>query len=241
MNASLQKRKTWLVGGAALAAVIAAASWFFVISPVMSDTDSVKSRTASAQQQNVLAQHKLRDLANSQSQIPRLQSDLVAALEALPMANGLPEFTRQLNRQAAAQHLRLNSLNVTGFTAASADTGNSATTPTDSTATAGAGATPPTGTGATPPATTGTTVQVGGPVAIGVTVSSTGPVKAQLSLLRAIRLNGPRRALVTAVSLSSPQKAGGTVIVTMTVTLTVFATPQSADDRAQIIKLLKLK
>jgi len=74
-----------------------------------------------------------------------------------------------------------------------------------------------------------------------VNVSATGPSKAQLAFLRAIRLNGPRRALVTVVGLSAPQKTGGTVVVTMTVTLTVFATPQTADQRAQIVKLLKLK
>jgi len=81
MNASLQNRRTWVVGGAAVAAVISAASWFFVISPVHSDTDSVQARTVSVQQQNVIAQHKLRDLANSQSQLPQLQAQLVRALE----------------------------------------------------------------------------------------------------------------------------------------------------------------
>ena len=233
MNASLQSRRTWLVGGAAVAAVIAAASWFFVISPVTSDTDSVKSQTASVKDQNRLGQQKLRDLANSRSQLPGLQAELVSALEALPMANGLPDFTRQLNRQAAALRLTLDSLTVGGFTTPSVvsagTTAGSAPAATNATA-----ATPP-------PATAGAPVTAGGPVAISVTLSSTGPAKAQLSFLRAIRLNGPRRALVTAVSFSAPQKAGGTTEVTMTVTLTVFATPQSADQRARIVKLLKLK
>jgi len=235
MNASLQNRRTWVVGGAAVAAVISAASWFFVISPVHSDTDSVQARTVSVQQQNVIAQHKLRDLANSQSQLPQLQAQLVRALEALPMANGLPEFTRQLNHQAAALHLTLNSLNVTGFSAALTDSSSGPAPSTESTTTTTPPANP------TPPANTGTSGSGSGPVAIAVNVSATGPSKAQLAFLRAIRLNGPRRALVTVVGLSAPQKTGGTVVVTMTVTLTVFATPQTADQRAQIVKLLKLK
>ena len=235
MNASLQSRRTWLVGGAAVAAVIAAATWFFVISPVIDDTDSVQSQTGSVQQQNVLAQQKLHQLANSQSQLPHLQFELAVALNALPMANGLPDFTRQLNRQAAALRLTLSSVTVGGFTPANTAAASGTTASNQSAPSANQV------TGATTPATTPAAVAAGGPVAITVTVSSTGPVKSQLSFLKAIRLNGPRLALVNSVSLSSPQKAGGTTTVTMTVTLTVFATPQSADQRAQIIKLLKLK
>ena len=90
MSASLQDRKTWLVGGAAAAAVVSAASWFFVISPVVDATHSWKSQKTSVDQQNYQAQQKLHELANSHSQLPKLQAQLVAALEALPMANGPP-------------------------------------------------------------------------------------------------------------------------------------------------------
>ena len=110
MNARLQDKRTWLVGGAAVAVVVSAASWFFVLDPVVSDTDSIRSQTAGVKQQNRDAQDKITQLANTQTQLGALQHDLTVKLSALPMANGLPDFTRQLNRQASDLGLTVTSI-----------------------------------------------------------------------------------------------------------------------------------
>jgi hypothetical protein len=243
MSVSLQDRRTWIVGGAAAAAVISAASWFLVLSPVVSDADAVKSQTAAVKQQNVLAQHKLNLLANSQSQLGRLQTRLVAALAAVPMTNGLPDFTRQLNRQASALGLALTSINVSGISPASS-TATTATPGAADTTSAAPSAPASGGASASGNGSSGTAPSTGAPtgaVAISLTVTATGSEKAQLAFIRAIRLNGPRRALVNAVSLTAPGMETGAGHVTMTATLTVFATPQTAEARAQTVKLLELK
>jgi hypothetical protein len=244
MNASLQDRRTWLIGGAAAAAVVSAASWFLVISPVVDDTDSLQAQTASVQQQSVDAQKKLRELADSHAQLGGLKAQLVSALEALPMANGLPDFTRQLNRQASSLGLSLDSINVGGFTTAGSGGSAGGTSGGNAGAAdpaAGSGTSPTAAAGGGAPAPAAPAAATGGPVAIAVTVTSTGPDRAQLAFIRAIRLNGPRRALVNSVTLSPKGTAGGKSATTMTATLTVFAMPETADARAQILKLLRLK
>jgi len=244
-----QDKRTWFIGGAVAAAVLAGAGWFLLVSPVLADADSARSQQSSVEQQNAITQHKIDVLAQKASQLGTRQHELQVALAALPMDNGLSAFTRQISAQAQASHVVVQNLDVGGFTAvggaapAPAATGNGTAAGADATGT-GNGTATGTGTSgagtgaATPPPATAPT---GGAVAIQVTITSNGPVARQLAFLHAIQAVGPRRALVTNVGLSSTSASSGSVTWTMTTALTVYATPKSTADRVHIEKLLHQK
>jgi hypothetical protein len=73
-----------------------------------------------------------------------------------------------------------------------------------------------------------------------VTVNSTGASARELAFLHAIQA-GPRRALVSSFSLASGAAQQGAADTTMTLQLTVFATPKTAAEQAQLLKLLTAK
>jgi hypothetical protein len=230
---NLDDKRTWLVGGGVAAAVIAGAGWFFVVSPTMSGTDDLKSQTASAQQQTLVSQQKLNRLAAQRTHLATYKGELAQALAGLPVDTALPEFTRQLSAQAKAAGVQLQGVTIGGIASANAADGSapaSTTTDTATTSSTDAG----TATGTTPAAGGAAS---GGPVSIQVTVNSTGPGARQLAFLHAIQA-GPRRALVSSFSLGTATSSTGT---TMTLQLNVFATPKTAAEKAQLLKLLTAK
>lgn len=216
MNRSQDKR-TWLAGGGAAVVAIAAAGWFFAVSPVRSDVSSLHGQTDDANSQNLTSQIKINKLARKQGDLGKLSAKLRSALAALPVDNELPEFTRQLGRQAKAAGVELEGVTIGGIA------------PVTSAGTAA-----------------GTTAAAsGGTVGIEVTVNSTGPATRQLAFLRAVQVQGPRRALVTSNSLAVNGSMEGVKSLdnscTMTTQLTVFATPLNAAARAELQKLLSAK
>lgn len=227
----MQDKRSWLVGGAMAAAAVSGAGWFFLVSPVLSDTDSVHQQTSSVHEQNRAAQRKIDDLARKASQLGTRQKELTAALAALPTDNGLPEFTRQLSRQAGEFGVRVRSVDVGAFTAA----GASALTPTTPTADSTTSSASTTTSTTTPPAGTSSPAIV----AIQVTVTSDGTPARQVAFLNAVQAIGPRRALVTNVAMSRTSPNGASW--TMTTTLSVFATPKSTAERTHIETLLHQK
>jgi len=239
----LQEKRTWLLGGAVAAVAVSGAGWFFGVSPVLSDTDSLHQQTARVQDDNLSAQRKIADLAKEATRLSTRQQELRAALAALPMDNGLPGFTRQLSRQAAALGVQVRSVDVGSFTAVGAAAGTTTGTTTAATSTTTGATTGATGTttGATSTTTGTTTTPAGGIVAIQVTVTSDGPAARQVAFLHAVQAVGPRVALVTNVGLTAGTTTNGGATWTMTTALTVFATPKSTADRARIETLLHQK
>jgi hypothetical protein len=209
----VQSKRAWLGGGAVAAVLIAAVSWFMVISPERSSTASLGTETNDAQLQNTLTQAKVTKLRLEAANVGKLQARLASALQALPKASGLPAFTRQLSAQAAATHVAVTSISIGAITTANAD--GTAMRP---------GAAPAT----TTPGTTAAATAAGSVFAIPVTVVSSGSFTHELAFLTAIQTLGPRRALVT-----STQFAPGTgalaasldTATTLTAQLTVFSAP----------------
>jgi hypothetical protein len=215
----LQDRRAWLCGGAVAAVLIAAVSWFMVISPERSSTASLGTQTADAQLQNALTQTKVAKLRLQADSIGKLQAQLASAFEALPKASGLPAFTRQLSAQGAATHVAVTSITIGAITAVGAD--GIAVVPGATTATPVPGAT--TSPGTSTPASAAISV-----FAIPVTVVSSCSLMHELAFLKAIQTLGPRRTLVTSTqfgpsadALSAPLDKATTV----TAQLTVFSAP----------------
>jgi Tfp pilus assembly protein PilO len=200
-----------LVGGGAVAALfIAALSWFMVISPLRSDAETLRVNTAAVQTQNVALEARTATLRQQVEHRDQLVESARQALAGLPPGAQLPGFNRQLARQAHAQGVDLTSISVGAST---------------SSAVAGAAADPAT-------ASAGT-------LTIPVTIQTSGSVAQQLLFLHDLQQVGPRRALVTSTSVA-PGQVGTSIESSsiMTVQLTVFAAPLSAEVRAQLVGVL---
>jgi hypothetical protein len=217
----LQDKRAWLGGGAIVAVLIAAVSWFMVIGPERSSTASSRNQVNDAQLQNAVTQSKVAKLRAESQNLDKLTAALAVAFNALPKASGLPAFTRQLNAQAAVSHVSVTSIAIGAITGANAD--GTAVAP---------GAAPATTTPATTPGTTPTgtspATAAGGVFAIPVTVISSGSLTHELAFLKAIQTLGPRRALVTSTQFAPIAGAVSPPIdkaSTVTAQLIVFSAP----------------
>jgi hypothetical protein len=215
----LQDKRAWLGGGAIAAVLIAAVSWFMVISPERSSTTSLGTQTSAAQLQNTLTQAKITKLRRQSANLAKLQAQLASALEALPKASGLPAFTRQLSAQAAASHVAVTNISIGAITIANLN--GTAVVPGATTATTTPGA-------VTTPAIAAQPSAAGNVFAIPVTVVSSGSLKNELAFLKAIQTLGPRRALVTSTQFAPDAKSAATSldkVTTVTAQVTVFSAP----------------
>jgi hypothetical protein len=208
-----QDRRVWLGAGVLGTVVIVAAAWLLVIGPQRSAVETLRSDTEAVELSNATLTTKTATLRQQAEGRDELTASLRGALAQLPSEDDLPEFSRQLARQAKERDV-----SVTGIVV------GSATAPGTATDAAAAGA----GTGAVAP-----TVR-----AIPVTVVSTGPALQQLYFLRDIQQVGPRRALVTSTSIVPLGEAGIDTASTMTVQLTVFSAPLSDVTQAQLADVL---
>jgi hypothetical protein len=212
----LQDRRVWLGGGALTAVVIVASGWLAVISPQLSSASSLRDQAATVGQQNSVLQARVNRLKGENGKLGALTATLNQLLAELPFDSGLPALTRQLSSQAAHNQIALTSITVGSIT-------------------------PTTVTGAQPGGS-GTTSAAGQTFAIPLTLVSGGSATHQLAFLTAIRVQGPRRALVASTQLVPLATSGGASIdasCTMTTQLTVFTAPLSADQQAQLKKLLR--
>ena len=214
--AHVQSKRVWLAGSAVAAVAIALAGWFAVISPQLSSASSLQGQAASAQDENLVLLSKVAKLQREDDKRSALTADLRNLLEALPFDSGLPAFTRQLSAQAAQHQIDLNSI-VVGSIAPIAESGSSKS-------------------GKSP-----TVSAAGNLFEIPVTLTSTGSVMNQLAFLKAIQVDGPRRALVTSTQLAPASKSATASVdasCTMTTELTVFTAPITPLQLAQLEKLL---
>lgn len=194
-----------LVGGGLLAALfLAAVTWLVLLSPVRSDTQTLRDDTAAVESQNVVLQSEAVTLADQSENREQLVADARQSLSALPPGTELPSFNRQLVRQSRAQGVTLTSLSI----------GASSTSATTAQGTASA-------------------------LTIPLTLQSSGTLLQQLAFLRDLQQVGPRLALISSSALA-PGQAGSSLETSsvMTVQLTVFATPMSAEARTQLTDAL---
>lgn len=224
MKGARNSDRVWLGGGALLALMVLLVAWFAVISPELTATGDITDQTVAAQTQNTVAQTKLTKLRSDFANMPTLTATLRQAREALPSGSGLPDFTRQLTTEAATAGVTMKSL--TTSTPVLATSPNAAAT-----AAAQAAATPAAG---------GASSAAGVLLAIPVTVVVEGSLEGHRALLRAVQVDGPRRALLTSVVVApatGAATASVTAATTMTMQLQVFVAPLSPADEAALSQL----
>ncbi|WP_375480185.1 hypothetical protein [uncultured Jatrophihabitans sp.] len=223
---SLQSRRTWIVGGLAVAILLVAASWLVVIHPKLSSASDTRAVADNNDVQNTQLMAKNSKLAQQQRNIGSLRNGLTAALAALPPTSALPEFTNEVTRSAVAKSVTLTNIGIGALAPVAAaapvtPTPAATSTSTDPTTSAGAAS-----------GAAATTTPAVSQYQINVTLTTSGPLTRQLGFLRAVE-NGARRALITSTSFSG---AGDTT--TLTTQLNIFSAPMSADQVAQLRKLL---
>jgi hypothetical protein len=218
LGSSARQVKLWTYGGIGGCTLLALIAWFAFISPAMSDVSSVKSQTSEAQTQNDVLRAKIAHLQQVDAGIADLRTQVTQVRAALPVTDGLPDFTRQLQTQAGIARVALTSI--------------TAGAPTQ----VGAGAV-----GSTPTTPAAGVSAAGKLYSIPVTLVTNGDLPGQLAMLKEIQTVGPRRALVTSTQFSPGSTAITTSIdksVTMTVQMQIFVAPQTPQAEAQLKKQL---
>jgi hypothetical protein len=221
----LQSRRVWLGGGGLVGLLVIALAWFVFIGPQLSSAGDLQDQAATTRLDNEQLQVKLSSLEAKRAKLPQYTSSLKAALAAIPYDSGLPAFTRQLDLQAQANHVTVNSVLVGGVTSVVATT-----------------ATPATGedvAGGTPAAPVPTAS--GGLYSMQVTVQSAGSLSGQLAFVRDIQVAGPRRALIAGTQITPGAGSKTTSIEqssTFTTQLNIFSAPRTPAEIRQLQKLL---
>lgn len=215
-----QSPRLWILGGGVLCVLVTIIGWFLIISPQLSSASSLRDQRQTQDDSNTVLAVKIN--AMQKLDINDLRKQLATARQALPSDSGLPEFTRQLAAEAAASAVTVTSIapglpTIVGGGAPAATAG-----------TPGATGVQPSGAGKT--------------FAIPVTIVATGSTQRVLSLLQQIQQNGPRRALVTSVSLSpaSTGTAKATTLAggaTLNVQMQIFVAPKTPEAEAELEKL----
>ena len=214
---SLQSRRSWLAGGALVALLIIAVSYFLVISPKLGDASDTRSQAQDNDVLNVSLASRHGALVRQQTGLPAMRAALAAALKALPPTSALPEFTHEATQAAASTGVSLRNISI------------SALTPVTSTSAAPASSAPASST-TTP--TTGSAPATPSQYQVGVTLTTSGPTDKQLAFVDAIE-NGPRRALVMSTSFTGTGSKAS-----LTSQLTIFTAPMTTQQIAQLHTLL---
>ena len=97
----MNKRQTWVAGGAVLAALILVAGWFLVVSPVRHDTSKTKAQTAQVQSDNDRLQEQLNQLIALKPGVVGKQAQLQNIAAEIPGDPQLPKLIRQLTTMAS--------------------------------------------------------------------------------------------------------------------------------------------
>jgi len=107
---TLHADRIWMMAGAFVIALLAAASWLLLINPVYAAKDEVEGQTEDAQTQLVTLRKRIIELNKQQAIMTTLQAALDKKQTALPADSGLPAFLKQLQRAGSD-----TDVNVTGI------------------------------------------------------------------------------------------------------------------------------
>ena len=207
---SLQSRRAWLAGGAVLAVLVVAASYFLVILPKLSSASDTRTQASDNDVSNTQLVARQGTLARKEKNISAMRASLASALNALPPTSALPEFTHEVTQAAASTRVTLLTIGIGTVTAVT----STSAAPAASTASA------------TPAAASSAQYQVG------VTLTTTGSIGNQLAFVKAIE-TGPRRALLTSTSFSGIGNQ-----TSLSAQLNIFTTAMTDQQVAQLRKLL---
>ena len=103
--------RLWMFAGAAVVAVLAAVSWFLLISPEKTETADLTAQADTARTQAADIRKRIVTLKKEKSNLTRLKATLAGYQDALPSDSGVPAFLRQL--QASGTELDVDVSGVT--------------------------------------------------------------------------------------------------------------------------------
>jgi Tfp pilus assembly protein PilO len=101
--------RIWMIGGAAVVALLVVASWFLLISPRYTAADDVRAQTEDTQVQLITLRKRINELKKQQADLGSIEAALAKKQKALPADSGVPAFLRQLQDAGTA-----TSVDVTG-------------------------------------------------------------------------------------------------------------------------------
>ncbi|MCY7396122.1 MAG: hypothetical protein LH468_08245 [Nocardioides sp.] len=110
MNAT--RSRPWVVAGLLAALVLATLTWFLVIGPTRSETQTLGEDTAAVQFQNEALVAKTAQLREQAEGRDELETGVRSALDALPVDVSLPDFNRELATHAAAHGVEVSGISV---------------------------------------------------------------------------------------------------------------------------------
>jgi len=219
MGTASNQSRIWIFGTAIGCLILLVISWFFLVSPQLSNASSLNDQKAQTQSQNAVLEAKVNHLNDLSKNMGQLVGQLKEAQDAIPSGSGLSDFTRQLSVDAAQAQVKLTSVSAGGPVAVNAA---------PQVATAGGGA----------PATVPSTSVY----SITITVIASGPTANLQAFLRRIQDIGPRRALVTSATYGATGSGGAAAGLAhganLTAIMQIFTSPMSPDQQAAINKIL---
>lgn len=101
--------RIWMIGGAAVIALLVVVSWFLLIGPRYTAADDVRAQTEDTQVQLISLRKRITELKKQQAELGTIQAALAKKQKALPADSGVPAFLRQLQDAGTA-----TSVDVTG-------------------------------------------------------------------------------------------------------------------------------
>jgi type IV pilus assembly protein PilO len=94
--------RIWMIGGAAVVALLVVAGWYLLIRPQYTATDDVHSQTRDTQVQLVTLRKRITELKKQQANLDTIEAALAKRQKALPADSGVPAFLRQLQAAGTA-------------------------------------------------------------------------------------------------------------------------------------------
>jgi Tfp pilus assembly protein PilO len=88
--------RLWLAAGVVAAVALAALSWFVLISPQNTETETVEAETTQVNDQATVLRGRIAQLQKDNEKLDLLKAELAAKREALPQSTALSDFLRDL-------------------------------------------------------------------------------------------------------------------------------------------------
>jgi Tfp pilus assembly protein PilO len=103
----MNRMRTWSLGAAGVAVLVALAGWFLLISPAKAKVTDLHTQTAAQQQANQALQTQIAQLKVQQKGLPQQQAKLAKVRQHLPATPALPTYVRTLTVIAQKADVKL--------------------------------------------------------------------------------------------------------------------------------------
>ena len=108
--------RLWMVGGVLGAAVLAALTWFLLVTPQHAERDNLNESVTVAQRQLVQLQQRIGKLQEEYDKLPEYKAELAKAQQALPGTPALSDLLRELQKAGDNTTVTVSGLNVGNVT-----------------------------------------------------------------------------------------------------------------------------